>query len=172
LPSYVADLNRLAESFADRVNGILAAGVDVNGDTPAVDLFTFDAANGSALTLAVTEMTPEQIAAALPEAPGGNSNSLNLAALATSGEIDGFTFTEFYGRLGSRVGQGLANARREERSQSLLLSQAQNLRSQVSAVSLDEEAAALIEFQRSYQASAQLFRVLNEMTEVVFTLLR
>ncbi len=167
LPSYGADLDRLAASLADRVNALLAGGVDINGQPPVVDLFAYDAGNGAARTLSVTAITPEEIAAADPAAPGGNGNALKLAALATSAEIDGFTFTEYYGQLAARVGREIASAKEDERSQSLLLAQARKLRDQVSAVNLDEEAAALVQYQRSYEASARLISVLNELTEVL-----
>jgi flagellar hook-associated protein 1 FlgK len=172
LPEYTAELNLLAETFANRVNAVLAGGTDLNGLPPVTDLFEYDAANGSAITLAVTAITPEEIAAASPAAPGGNSNALALAGLATSAEIGGFTFTEFYGELSARLGRDLTSARQDEQSSALLLSQARYLRDQESAVDLNQEAASLIEYQRAYQATAQLVRTLDEMTEVVMTLLR
>jgi flagellar hook-associated protein FlgK len=39
-------------------------------------------------------------------------------------------------------------------------------------VSLDEEAARLIEAQRAYQANAQLFSVLNSLTDTLINLLQ
>jgi len=171
IPSYVTDLNRLAESFANKVNGVLAAGLDRYGQPPAVDLFQYDAALGAAATLGVTNITSDDIAAATAGAPGGNGNALDLTELANSKEIDGLTFTEFYGSLGGRVGRDLRAAQEDAHTQSLLLSQARSLRDEVSGVNLDEEAASLIEFQRSYQAAAQMIRVLNEMTLEVFRIL-
>jgi flagellar hook-associated protein 1 FlgK len=172
LPGYTAELNLLAETFADRVNAVLAGGIDLNGLPPVTDLFEYDAVNGSAITLAVTNITPEEIAAASPAAPGGNSNALALAELATSAEVGGFTFTEFYGEISGKLGNDLRSARQDEQSSALLLSQAWYLRDQESAVDRNEEAASLIEYQRAYQATAQLVRTLDEMTEVVMTLLR
>ena len=46
------------------------------------------------------------------------------------------------------------------------------LRSELQDVSLDEEAAQMIQFQRAYQASAQLFKTINDMTETVMSLIR
>ena len=40
----------------------------------------------------------------------------------------------------------------------------------VSAVSLDEEAVALVQFQRGYEASARFIRVIDEMTQVVMSI--
>jgi len=172
LPSYASDLNRLAETLAERMNEILLGGVDANGQAPVMGLFTFESVNGSALTLSVTAITPAELAAALPSAPGGNGNALLLVGLAASREIDGFTLTESYGRLGARVGRALATAREEERTQGLLLAQARTMRSEISSVSLDEEAVKLVQFQRAYQASAQLLSVLNELTDTLLGIMR
>jgi len=172
LASYKEDLDRLASELADRVNGLLAGGVDLNGAPPAVDLFEYDAVSGAAFTLQVTGIQPEQIAAALPGAPGGNGNALLLAGLATSNEIDGATFMEFLGQLSGRVGADIREARDDERTASLLLSQARSLRDRASAVDLNEEAAAMIEYQRAYEASARLIRVIDELTETMMTILR
>jgi flagellar hook-associated protein 1 FlgK len=171
LPGYEAELNRLAAAFADVVNNTLGAGVDRNGQ-PGVDLFAYDAANGAALTMEVNAITPEQLAGADPAAPGGNGNALALAALATAPSIDGFTFTEFHGQLSAQVGGDIAAAEADERSSSLLLSQARSLRDRESAVDLNEEAVALLQYQRAFQASAQMIKTINELTEVVMTILR
>src|SRR5262249_40074469 len=82
LPRYLADLNTLAQSLADTVNGQLAQGVDQNGSTPTVGLFSYNQASDAASTLAVNSLTPDQIAAASARAPGGNGNSIALAQLA------------------------------------------------------------------------------------------
>ena len=53
-----------------------------------------------------------------------------------------------------------------------MLTQAQAVREQTSGVSLDEEATRLIQFQRAYQASAQLLSVLDQLTGTVINLLQ
>ena len=76
LPSYVDDLNTLAQSLADQVNTMLAGGIDQNGASPVLDLFHYDTTSGAALTMGVNAMTTDQLAAALPGAPGGNGNAV------------------------------------------------------------------------------------------------
>ena len=56
--------------------------------------------------------------------------------------------------------------------QQQLAAQAKELRQQSSGVSLDEEAALLIEFQRAYQANARFITVLNQLTEETVNLLK
>lgn len=172
IPSYLSDLNRMASTFADRVNQVLAGGLDSNGSTPLVDLFTYDPTFGEAATLTVNPLEPWQLAGAETTAPGGNGNALLLASLAESAEIDGGSFHTFYGELGARLGRDLQSATDGTATHEELLSQSKELRAERSGVSLDEEAARLVEAQRAYQANAQLFQVLNELTDTLINLLR
>lgn len=158
--------------IADRVNGILQGGVDQNGATPSTALFIYNAALGAAATLTTNALTPDQFAAALPNAPGGNGNALNLSALSASKEINGYSFTEFYGNLASKVGRDLSTAKDDTTSNQQLLNQAAAIREQVSGVNLDEEAARLVQLQRGYQASSKMLTVLNEMTTTIIELIR
>ena len=171
VPSYMQDLNTLAQGVADQVNTTLQNGIDQNGTAPASDLFSYDANLGAAVTMNVNPMTPDQIAAALPGAPGGNGNALNLAALANGKTLTNYTFAQFYGNLGGRVGRDLATAQDNQSTKQQLLSQAQTLRQQSSGVSLDQEAEHLIAFQRSYEANAKMLTVLDSLTQTLIGIL-
>ena len=46
----------------------------------------------------------------------------------------------------------------------LVLTQLQNQRSDISGVSLDEEAANLIQYQRAYEAAAEVVAAINSVT--------
>lgn len=167
IPSYVTDLNTLAQGLADQVNGVLDNGIDQNGAAPTTDLFTYDPVQGAALTLNVNPLTTDQIAAALPGTPGGNGNALAAAQLANAPNVGGYTFDEFFGNLGGRVGNDVLSATNSQTTKQNLLSQAQTLRQQVSGVSLDTEAEKLIAFQKSYEATSKMFTVLNQLTETL-----
>ena len=172
LPSYVNDLNSLAQSLAQQVNDTLNNGIDQNGAAPVTDLFKFDAVAGAALTIAVNPLTPDQIAAALPGAPGGNGNAINLAALANANTMNGSTFAQFYGNLGGRVGNDLSSARDSQSTKQALLGQAQSMRQQLSGVSLDEEAQYMMDYQRSYQAVSKMVGILNSLTDSLMNLIQ
>jgi flagellar hook-associated protein 1 FlgK len=53
-----------------------------------------------------------------------------------------------------------------------MLVQARSMRDQISGVSLDEEAARLVEFQRAYQATARMISILDDLTQVTLDMLR
>jgi flagellar hook-associated protein 1 len=172
LPSYLADLNTFAHSLSDQVNAKLQAGVDSSGTTPAVDLFSYNSTVGEAISLSVTDITPDQIAAAYPSAPGGNGNALDLAGMQDTPALNGFTFTQYFGNIGGRVGRDISTAKDQQQTQTSTLTQAKNLRDQVSSVSLDEEAAHLIQLQRAYQAAGKMMSVLNELTGTVIDIIK
>ncbi len=165
IPGYVSDMNTLAQSVADQVNTTLSNGVDENGATPTTDLFSYDATVGAATTLTVNPLTPDQIAAALPDAPGGNGNALALAQLANATPVNGSTFDAFYGQASAKVGTDLSDANANVSTDQQLLTQSQTLRTNISGVNLDQEATNLITYQAGYNAIAKLLSVLNDLTE-------
>ena len=175
-------LNRLARAFADRVNTILTRGNISDGPPaqPGVALFTYDSTDDAAVsrTLAVNpEITAQKIATIDPGPPySSNGAAVRLSALAhpatAADKIDNQSFTEFYGGIAASVGQQLSDARDETDLQKQLVAQARSLRTQLSGVSLDEEAIHLIQFQRAYQATARLIGVLNDLTQTTVNLIR
>lgn len=172
LPGYQASLNRLAEGFADQVNGQLRQGIDSYGQTPVKDLFTYDTDLGIAVSLRVNDLQPEELAAADANAFGGNGNALGVASMATSQQVDGFTFAGFYGKLAAQAGRDVEGSKADQQTEEQLLSQSRTLREQISGVSLDEEAIQMMQFQRAYQASARLITVLDSLTETLINLLK
>jgi flagellar hook-associated protein 1 FlgK len=61
-----------------------------------------------------------------------------------------------------RVGRDRAAAASAARTQSEVTRQMRNLQDGVSGVSLDEEAADLMRFQRAYEANARFFTTVND----------
>ena len=73
-------LNTLAKTFADQVKNQLAQGLDESGNSPSINLFTYNQSSDAAATIAVTGIAPDQIAAASVGAPGGGGNAVALFA--------------------------------------------------------------------------------------------
>jgi flagellar hook-associated protein 1 FlgK len=92
-----------------------------------------------------------------------NRNALGLAALNLADTVGTQTFAEAYGQLVSAIGATTQAAQNNAEAADTLLTQSQTNRDSVSAVNLDEEAANLIRFQQSYQASAQVINTAREL---------
>ncbi len=171
IPSYIDDLNTLGQQFTTAVNQQLASGVDKNGLLPSTDMFAYDAAVGAA-SMRLNPLTTDQIAAATISAPGGNANALNVSELRSSKTMGGYTFTEFFGNLSGRIGRDISSAQTDKTTRSGLVDQARSMREEISGVSLDEEAAHLLQVQRAYQASGKLMSVLNDMMDTLMNAFR
>ncbi len=171
IPGYAADLDTLASSFTSQVNQLLSQGLDQNGVTPARDLFApTDPAHPAATLTTVSGYQTADLALAYGSA-GGNGNAIRLSALQNQNSTAGFTFAEYFGNIGANVGRDLDDATQSQDTQSSLLSQAQSLREQRQGVSLDEEAATMMAFQKGYEACAKLVKVLNDLTDTTLSLL-
>jgi flagellar hook-associated protein 1 FlgK len=95
---------------------------------------------------------------------------LNLANLASSSQINGQNFTQYFGSMVSTVGNAVATANTQATAQQAMVTQAQNLVQQVSGVSLDEEAIRLVQLQRSYQAASRIVSVIDELAETLMNI--
>jgi flagellar hook-associated protein 1 len=187
LPSIIGNayqqggLNVLAQGVADTVNNILTSGNISDGPpaVPGIPLFTYNAAAPTAVasTLGVNPAaTAGQLAAIQPGPPEvSNGIALQIAALAsptsTVGQINGYSFTGYYGSLAQQVGQQASDAQNQLQVQQQTVAQARNLRSQISGVSLNAEAAQLVEFQNAYQATAQTVNILDTLLQDTINML-
>ena len=86
---------------------------------------------------------------------------------STSGDaIDG-TIGESYSAAISLFSYSLSQSRMRSENQSGVLSAVRGQRESMSGVSLDEEAAELMKFQRAYQASARVISIIDSMLDTV-----
>jgi flagellar hook-associated protein 1 len=180
LPSLIGNayqqggLNQMAQSVADRINQLLQSGNISDGPppVPGVALFSYDAAHPSAIAQTLTlnnAITPAQLAAIDPGPPYvSNGIALRLAGLATpksaADEINGSSYAQFYGNLAASVGSQAASAQNQLNVQQQMLAQARNLRSQSSGVSLNDQAAQMVQFQRAYDAASKMVTVVDQLT--------
>jgi flagellar hook-associated protein 1 len=187
LPGYLGkadsagDLNTMAEEFAKTVNGLLTNGYISNGTPPiaGVPLFTYDTGNATNVAASLNvdaSVTPDQLASISAGPPAvANGVPLTLSQLAdpTSNalEFDGESYNQYYGDLAARTGNLLNDATNQLQLQQAAVAQAQNLRQQMSGVSLDEEATTLVQFQRAYEANSKLLTVLDQLTETTINIL-
>lgn len=103
-----------------------------------------------------------------------NKNMLALAALQTTGTMEGRTATyqDGYSALTGNIGTQSNQAQVNRNAQEALLNHALAARSEVSGVNLDEEAVDLLKFQQLYQASARLISTADSMFQELLGVLR
>ena len=176
----VGDLNTLAKGLADAVNNLLEQGSTTSSPPyqAGTPLFTYDSTsptNVAASLSANPAITPSQLAATNPGPPPvSNGIALKLAGLdnATGGQINGLSFTQYFASLVSRVGNAASDASTSASAQSQLVTQAENLRQQLSGVSLDEEAVNLVQLQSAYGAVSKVVTVVDQLTQTLMTMVQ
>ncbi|MAA59520.1 MAG: hypothetical protein CMK79_05150, partial [Pseudomonadales bacterium] len=100
-----------------------------------------------------------------------NRNALLLGELSSTKTIANgtVTFQGAYGQLVSGVGTRTNDAAVSQEAAETILNQSQAQWESISGVNLDEEAANLIRFQQSYQASARVIQVSSELFDTIIS---
>ena len=161
-------LDLLAEQLVTSIN-------DIYNPTGTTGDF-FDASGTTAGTIKLASgLTPLNLKASDGGAAGDNTVALGIAQLAsrkfsTSGTpadlIEG-SFGTFFSGAVSGLGQAVAGATARVNDQSRIEQLVRSQRDAVSGVSLDEEMADLMKYQRAFQASSRVFQTIDDLLEVV-----
>jgi len=177
LPGYHARLDQLAHDVATQVNALHATGFDANGAAGG-SFFTAPAAvAGAAASLSVTAAVAADsalIAGSATGAVGDNGIARAIAGLRESRVMSGGTATaaEAWAGLVYRVGSDVRGAQSSSATRAQVVTQLEQFRQQQSGVSLDEEAANLMRYQRSYEASARYFSTIVDTLDILMTMVR
>jgi len=171
IPALLTNLDTLAVGFADAFNTAHRAGYDLSG-AQGGDFFLDPPASGvgAAASMAVAITDPSQVAASSDGSPGNNGNVATLSAVHDQAIVNGQTATDYYAGLVFGVGNDVSDATAQQDASQLILNQLQDQRGSISGVSLDEEAANLILYQRAYEASARIVSVINDILETTINL--
>lgn len=173
----IGQVDKMAYVLVDQVNSAHSHGYD-RYNKPAGVFFRPLDIKGAAENIQLDEGIMKDVglisAGATPFAPGDNRianiiSDIQYKGVLNSGET---TLDEFYNSLVGQVGVTTARANNELISQGDLVSQLKNIRESVSGVSLDEETAKMIEYQKGFEASARLIRTADEMMDTVLNLKR
>jgi flagellar hook-associated protein 1 FlgK len=165
LPEILQEMNTLVTDLRDRVNQVHEQGFSLDG----IDDISFFNPTSGAMTvddLQVAITDPRQIAAGSTAAAGDNGNAkaiFNLAREARAA-LGGLTYADYASGTSSSVASKSAESQRALQMQDKLIMQIQQQREAVSGVSLDEEAADMIRYQRAFEASSRYFSIINDLT--------
>jgi flagellar hook-associated protein 1 FlgK len=172
-------LNQFAQTLADTVNQVLESGTVSTsaGAASGTALFTYDSSNPSnvAASLALNPAITASELAPVDSSGNANGNANQLADLGnpgnTAGNIDGMNLVQFLAQMSSSIGDENQTATTNQTTQQQVAAQASTLRDQVSGVSLDAQATDVLQFQRAYQAAAQVLTVLNDVLDTTINMM-
>jgi flagellar hook-associated protein 1 FlgK len=147
IPGYLSQLDAVAKTIHDDVNAAYGS-----------SFFT----GSTAATLGTGILA----ASAITAGSGGTSGSNDLAT-AVAALRDTSTAAAQYGALVRQVGADADDASRAQSVAQAASDAAEDRRQNVSGVSLDEEMANMLRFQRGYQASARAMSTIDDMLDTL-----
>jgi len=159
----------VAYEVASQVNAAHRSGYGLNNAT-GLDFFAPFVSADYALEIRLSDNLDDLAniaAASAPDAPGDGSLAVTIAGFREALFMDGGTasINQFYTHQVGELGLALKGAAANARDRALVADSLRTLHESLAGVSLDEEAARLVQTQRAYQAAARLMTTLDEMLD-------
>ncbi len=147
-------------------SGVLAA-LGIN------TLFTGTDARNIGVNETVVEQ-PSLLAAASVFLSGDGTNAGRIATLdgAVSERLSGMSIGGFYGSIANAVAVSTAAVRDEVEATSSVLTSLQAQRESISGVNLDEEAIALVKYERAFQGAARFVSTVDDLLAELILLIQ
>ncbi|GIH97923.1 flagellar hook-associated protein FlgK [Planobispora siamensis] len=179
LPEYAAKLDGVAQRLASTVNNQHTQGYDLNGAQGGAFFVADDGGAITAANIKVGITDPAKIAASSvapridPQTgnPIGNLDAGNAIKLARFANTEGGPDT-FYRETVTALGVASQAAQRRTAIQNVISQNNDAQRIAQSGVSLDEEMANMILYQRAYQAATKMISTIDETFDSLFGMIR
>lgn len=169
LPSILRDLDTLSQGLINNVNALHRNGYGMDGVTGLAFFVGEDAS-----TIAVDPLLftyPESIATAgEPNRIGDISTALaiaNLSTQASMGGVNSISINGFFRSVVTRLGMQIQQAQASGDSSRIVVEHLNDRRQSISGVSMDEEVANLLSYEKAFQAGARIINVIDEMLDQV-----
>ena len=166
ISEYTSNLKELAKGLTKGVNNVMN-GRDFNDNTvDATDqqIFIFND-NGDPIIKANDKLVNNPKDLVITAEKAEKMYKLKDEKITIDGED--ITIGNYYNNIVQKLGNETKEVIRNEKNQSKLIEEIDNLRLNVSGVSLDEEMVNLIQFQHSYNASAKVISTIDSLLDVV-----
>lgn len=164
LPGMLTQLDQLANAIGTAVNAQNQAGLTTSGAAGGAIFNLPPGVAGSAANIAVAITSGAGVATAgSGEGVNGTLNAAALAAVGSASIANGQTAADFFGDFIGQLGNTVQSATTDNTAQAAAQTQARTQRDAFSAVNLDDEASQLTQYQRSYEAAAKVFSIVNSM---------
>ena len=170
-----SEINTLASQLITEVNALHQTGYDLDGVNDSSSGF-FEGSGAADIKVNETiSDNPRKLQGSSSGAEASNNDILrsiaNLGSTAIAG-LNSVAFSEYYGNTVSRFGQDVALTTSQLNDQKTVERMLTKQRESIMGVSIDEEVANLVVYQRAFQASAKLLTVMDRLMEDVLNMTR
>ncbi len=170
IPSYKSSLDSFVNNLMQSVNSAHSSGYTLD-NPPQTGINFFDSySNGELKINSAILNDPNKIAVSSDGTSGNGDIALTIAGLSTNKQADGSTILDKYSSLVNQIGSDTKNSSDKADSYNLAVQQLQQQQASYSGVSIDEEMTNVIEYQKSYTASAKLISIADQMLQTLLNI--
>jgi flagellar hook-associated protein 1 FlgK len=167
IPQYQNALNQIFSTFTDQVNSVHQSGYNIE-NPPETSIKFFEGYNDGVLAINKALVSdPNKIAVSSDGTAGNGDIGVQIANLSNKALLNGSSLQDNYSSLISQIGNEKNSADQSAQSTSMILQQLNSQKSSYSGVSVDEEMSNILQYQRSYEASAKMITIANEMLQTI-----
>jgi len=174
IPALQTQLDNVATSLVNSVNGLHAAGYGLDGVTGRNLFVPAVGGPGSALAIGVDPTVaadPRRVAASqsATTVPGDNRVAVAIAAIAGQNVASGGTATlaQAVAGLQGSVGFASQSAQNEQAAADAGMQQLSDMRESESGVSVEEQMTLLSQYQRAYEAASKVIQAADQMLQTL-----
>jgi flagellar hook-associated protein 1 FlgK len=166
-----SSINSLAATLISEVNQIHTAGYGL-ADSTGANFFNGSSAADIQVNNALLNNPSLVQASGAAGAPGDNQTALALAQLSSKSiaGLSNQTFNQSYTQAVTALGQAAASINCQVDDQKVVTNMLTKQRQSLSGVSLDEEMANMLTYQRAYQASSKIITTVDEMLSTLINM--
>lgn len=151
------------QNDAGNINSII---LDWTNTTTTVEnIFGFN--SNSIISVGGSDLSDFEV---YPILPGDNSNAKLIASFAGSGFIKGSTPIDYYRAIVTDVSVEANSAKISQKFHNTMVEELERKRQEASGVNLDEEAANLIKYQKSFEAAAKMISVADSLLDALINM--
>jgi flagellar hook-associated protein 1 FlgK len=178
LSAVLSRLDDLAATLSESVNAIHTQGFTRNGEQGVAFFKPLTGKDRASEFIELSDAIHENInniaSAAVADAPGDNRIAIAISGLQSHHLMNEgrSTLDDFYNSIVTDVAVAAQKAKSGINQQKDIMTQLGKIRDQISGVSIDEETANLMQFQHTFDASAKVIQVADEMLKTVLELKR
>ncbi|MBK7500217.1 MAG: flagellar hook-associated protein FlgK [Ignavibacteriales bacterium] len=170
IPAYQEKLDAVINNLVEAVNGEHANGFTIT-DPQETGLNFFEGyVNGELIINSELIDDPNKIAISLDGTEGNGEIALRIAQLTDAKLLDGNTLQESYSSMINGLGNDGMLQNNYTQANQMVLDELAQLRASQSGVSVDEEMTNVLKFQRTYEASAKLITVADEILQTILNM--
>lgn len=174
--TYQGNLDSLANEMRTQINSIHSTGVNPLGNT-GVNFFNDSIPQSGAIDFNLDPAVaadPQAIVSSVAGTAGDGGLALSISRLRdqASAALGGVTMGRYFDNVVTDVGRKTEYYNAQVKTQLAMNDQIDTQIQSVSGVSLDDEMANMLRYQRSYQAAARALTIFDQMTEDLINMVR